>query len=81
MEPLKTTKLDGMTPHYHPYILCNFANYAHTINFTLYMHFGLFIPTKSMDNYIPTRHSALLTPHLSAYKTTHMSHVQQTFTT
>ena len=30
---------------HHPYILCHFANYAH--DKTLYMHIGLFTPTKS----------------------------------
>ena len=59
MEPQKQTKLDGndTTILLQHYILCHFANYAHQK--TLYMHYGLFTPTKSMDNYTPTRHSAL----------------------
>ena len=41
------------------------------------MHFGLFTPTKWMDNYISTRHSASLTPQPSTYKTANMCCVQQ----
>ena len=49
--PQKPAKQDGnntTTLSHHPYILCHFANYAHYK--TLYMHFGLFTPTKSNKN-------------------------------
>ena len=63
-----------MTPQYFhtaPTSCAILPTIVHTTKLT-YVHISLFTPTKSMDNYTPTRHSALLTPQPSVYKATRM---------
>ena len=59
----KPTQLDGNDTTILSHHSCVYAHHK-----TLYVHIGLFTPTKWMHNYTP-RHSALLTPQPSAYKT------------